>query len=153
MTATMELIEAFERRDFAYIADLVRNDVEMNPQVRQRLADLILNTLSGRWRRMPKRPRSADRKDKMEAIAANVQRLESEGVKKTAAIAETAALFKRSPRWVSIQLKRYSELHVGDEKSRAWEKRRGAEATDSINWLVFVTCHDVEAEDDSWMYQ
>jgi hypothetical protein len=149
---SLDLIRAFEHGDFAYLADLVRNNTELTPEVRQRLADLLLNMLSGKWRRAAKRPRAADRLDKMEAIAANVQGLESEGWKKMAAIEETAELFGCSPRWVNSELKRYSELHAGDGNGRVRTERTSLETVDRLNWLAFVTCFD-DPEDDWWMHE
>jgi hypothetical protein len=105
-----DLITAFADGDYAFLTDLVRNDAELDPRVRDHLADLLLNLLTGKWKRPAKRPKSYASFVKFNTVALAVQKMEAEGWKRTAAIAKAAELYDCSPRWVAKVVKEYSEL-------------------------------------------
>jgi hypothetical protein len=89
------LQKALQERDFAYLTDLIRNNAEMSPETRAKLADMILGLLARKIKFPKHRPAKEATQRKNEAIGRRVFELvEKEGWGKiAAAVKQTATEF------------------------------------------------------------
>src|SRR6476620_8042332 len=94
------VFEALEKRDFRFLTDLVRNDAEMVPEVRELLAEIFFNLLTGNWKRPARRPRSPAAQKRHEEIVERVLALETDNWPTEAAVTKAAHEFRVSTRWV-----------------------------------------------------
>jgi hypothetical protein len=100
---------------------LLRSDGELSPKVRSLIADL----LDGKLKRPKHRPRGMKEDDVMRCVG-RVMNLESEGWKRTAAVAQVAKESGRSVRTVQICLAQWQPL-LNQATERNRHQRRVSE--------------------------
>jgi hypothetical protein len=100
MVDRRQIIDALVRGDFVFLTDLVRNQAEMEPKAGDLFADILLNIVTGAWKKSTHRPRSRATQTRRQEIVARMATLETEGWPTEAAATKVAEEFNYSKRWV-----------------------------------------------------
>jgi hypothetical protein len=110
-----DLTRAFMERDFAYLSDIVRNNVELDDDARDLLAEIILGLGTGKLKNPNHRPKNLSADRRSDEMVKAVFAYERDGWPRKAAVVAVSDKFGCSPRWVSHALKTQRECeHLGE---------------------------------------
>jgi hypothetical protein len=93
-----QIMDALVKADFVFLTDLVRDGTKMEPRVRALLADILLNIVTGKWKKVAHKPRSRATEKRRNDIGNRVAKLESEGWPPEAAVTRSWRPVLKAPR-------------------------------------------------------
>jgi hypothetical protein len=127
-----QIMDALVRSDFVFLTDLVRGGTKMEPRARALLADILLNIVTGKWKKVAHKPRSRATEKRRNNIGTRIAKLESEGWPPEAAVTKAAEEFDLSPRWVWQMRAEYGLIQDLAKKLRVSSKVLAKQAPDRL---------------------
>jgi hypothetical protein len=131
-----QIMRALEKGDFVFLTDLVRTGAEMGPRARALLADILLNIVTGKWKKTTHRPRSRAVEKRQQRMAIRLAALEAEGWPMEAAVTKVAQECDCTTRWVWQQIAEHRLIQDLAEEVRAKGKMLAKQAPEKVTAIV-----------------